>query len=315
MKKKYLSILAAGTAALMLLSGCKDKHTHVTADIWEADLNNHWKACTECDGKTDENKHTFDDFYTCTVCGAQIVEWDDSTSLDIFNESGDPLKSAEYDANGNLVTETLYSYDYDGDGNLTHDVTTVDGVITDERYYTVVGGESITSQYIYYMDDGSKSVSDYDENENNVHSVYYNADGSEEWHDDSEFALSADGEWYQRKYTITYASGAKSVSEYNEKGDPISSVDYDVNGNVIFAYSWEYTYDENGNMETVKEYCDGMLTSDKIYKTLVTEEYTVTYPETVTEYGEDGGKTVTVYDENDNVISQESYDSNGSLIS
>lgn len=75
--------------------------------------------------------------------------------------------------------------------------------------------------------------------------------------------------------------------------------DYDEYGNVIRLVS----YDAKGNHQTMKYYSDDVLMEETIYNTVVTEEGSVTYPEIVTEYHEDGTQTVTTYDENGEVIS------------
>lgn len=315
MKKRFLAVSMACITAFTLLSGCSEKHIHQSSELWKTDLNNHWKFCADCGQKTEESEHTLDDSNTCTTCGAEIIEWDSSTSLYQFNESGDPLKTAEYDADGFVLTETIYTYEYDADGNLTHSVTTTDGVITEDNTYCTVDGETVPSQCIIYLDDGSKGISEYDAHGNAIHLLYYDANGNLYSQAEYEYALSADGQWYEVKCTDTEEDNSKIVSEYSENGDQTSAVRYDADGNLVYSYAWQYTYDENGNWNTLQYYCNGVLTSDTIYATAATEDGSMTYPETVTEYEEDGKKTVTVYDENENILHQIHYDTNGSVIS
>lgn len=315
MQKKYRSILVPCITALMLLSGCTGGHTHQTSNLWETNLNQHWKICTDCGQPTDEAAHTLDDSDTCTVCGTQIVDWGDSKSLYLFNESGDPLKVADYDADGTVITEMICQYEYDADGNLTHAVTTTDGVVTEESTYTTADGESVICQLISYWEDGSKSVSDYDVDGNVIRSVSYDSADKVWLQEDYEYALASDSQWYETKYIAVYEDGSKTVSEFSEDGDQTSAVHYDADGNCMYAHSWERTYDENGNWQTMKYYLNGVLTSDTIYATAATEAGSVTYPQTVTDYEEDGSKTVTIYDENDNIICQTRYDANGNIVS
>lgn len=314
MHKKYQYVLLSCALAAALLSGCAGGHTHEASDTWEVDCDRHWRPCTECGKAMEESAHTLDDAYTCTVCGAQIIELDEGKSLSLFNENGDPLKLADYDADGNLITETVYTYEYDADGVLIRSTATTDGVLTEESTYTAENGESVLKQNVSYTDDGSKTVNDYDENGNCVHMVCYEKDGSVSFESTSEYALTADGEWYESKCTETQADGSKTVSTFAENHDQLSATFYEADGSVLYKYTWERTYDENGNWKTMKHYSDGVLITDTVFATVTTEDGSVTYPQTVTEYAEDGSRTVTVYDENENVLSETHYDANGNKV-
>lgn len=315
--KKYSVIFLAFAAVTAMLSGCAERqiHQHQFSDTWGVDFNKHWKSCVECGETSEESTHTPDDSNICTVCGAELLEWDDYNSLWYFNENGDPLKMADYDKNGNVITESVYEYKYDADGNLIYSVETTDGVITGENSYTVVDGESVASQYIGYMDDGSKFVNEYDEYGNTVRIVTYDSDGNEDTTEDREYALSADEQWYESKCVSIESDGSKVISEYSEMGDQTGVTRYDADGNFVFSYLWEYTYDDDGNWQNIKEYLNDALHLDTVYATVTTEDGSMTYPETVTKYNEEGGKTVTVYDAENNIISETHYDANGNVIS
>lgn len=298
-----------------MLAGCAGGHTHQTSDLWDADLTDHWKSCSDCSQATEKGAHTPDESDICTVCGAQIVDWGESKSLYQFTENGDPLKLADYDQEGTLLSETVYQYEYDEAGNMTHSVCTSDGIVTVENIYTVTDGESVLSQSVSYMEDGSQFTSSYDAYGNSIQLLYLNADGGVEEQVDSQYALSAEGEWYEAVSVTTEADGSKYICEFFENGDQTSIANYDAEGNLLNTCTWEYTYDEDGNWQTKKEYHNGILTIDMVYATVTTEDGSTTYPQTVTEYQEDGQKSVTVYDENDNVISQTYYNADGSVIS
>lgn len=314
MQKKYLAILMACIAALALLSGCAG-HTHQpSSDTWEADFDQHWQVCADCGQRMNEGKHSLDDSDTCTVCGAQPVDWGDSKSVYQFNKNGDPLKMVDYDADGNIITESIYTYEYDADGNLTRSTATTDGVLTEESLYTLVDGESVISQLISYLEDGSKVINDYDAYENSIRMSSYDADGKLTMQSDFEYAQTADGQWYEAKCSTTEADGTKSVSEYNEDHDQISLLRYATDGSLTDSYVWDYSYDADGNWQSMKYYCNDTLCAETIYATATTESGSTTYPETVTEYHEDGSKTVTVYSENDEILSQTHYDANGNVI-
>lgn len=312
MKKKHRSLLAA-CAAAALLAGCAGGHTHQMSDTWKADLTDHWKVCSDCGQAAEKGAHTLDDFYTCTVCGAQVIDWGDSQSLWLFAENGDPLQQTDYDPEGNVLSATIYEYEYDEQGNMTHSVCTVDGAVNEECTYTLIDGENVLTQYIAYMDDGSKSVGDYDAYGNVTHSVYYDAQGNVESYEDSEYALDEEGAWYKTSTTAVEADGSKYVAEYSPY-DQTGIAYYDADGSLLNAYVWAYTYDEEGNWQTKQEYYNGFLTVDIVFATVKTEDGSTTYPQTVTEYDEDGTSCVTVYDENDEVISQTHYGADGAIL-
>lgn len=315
MQKNVCALFVATTAAAALLAGCTGSHTHQTSDAWDADPAGHWKNCTECGKALEKGAHALGDSDFCAECGAQIVDWGDSKSVYQFNESGDPLRLADYDGSGKLITETVYEYEYAADGTLLRSSEIVDGVLTMESAYTLVDGVPATSECTAYLEDGSKSFSGYDEYGNPVKTIFYNADGSVELQTESEYALNADGEWYEVICTTTEADGSKYVMEFSEMGDQTGSTRYDAEGNFLWRESWVYTYDENDNWETMQYYYNDVLTKETVYATVTDEDGSMTYPETVTEYGESGAKTVTVYDENDQILRQTQYDAAGKVIS
>lgn len=315
MKKHYRSLLVGCTVMAALLSGCAGGHTHQTSGAWQVDCSDHWHVCSDCGKKLEKGAHTLDGADLCTVCGAQVVDWGESKSVYQFTENGNLLKMADYDADGKVMTQTLYEYEYDADGNLLHASTVTDGVLMDESTYTMVDGENVVREYISYLEDGSKSVSYYDENGNTVQSVFYDAEGNVDLKIDSEYVLSADGEWYESVCITTEADGSRYVSEFSENGDQTSSARYDAGGNLVYRDTWVYTYNEDGNWQSMQYYYNDVLTSETVYATVSDEDGFMTYPETVTEYEESGAKTVTVYDENDQIVSQTRYDADGKVSS
>ena len=123
-----------------------------------------------------------------------------------------------------------------------------------------------------------------------------------------------DGEWYESEATESHSDGKKIEAKYNEYGDTTSRVIYDADGNVTSSETWEYTYDDNGFITTKKEYVDGMLNTQTVYKIVVEDDGILGYPETVTTYNEDGSKTVCVYDEYNELVSETKYDASGNVV-
>lgn len=208
------------------------------------------------------------------------------------------MKMADYDQDGNVVTETVCTCEHDSDGLLTRSTTTTDGVLVEECTYTAVDGESVIVRSISYMDDGTQFTNDYDAYGNVIRLVSYDAEGNVNFQSASEYALSADGAWYAAKCTSTEADGTVSVGIFSENGDQTG---------------WTL-YDADGHWQIMKSYCNDVLTEEAIYQTVVSDDFSTTFPETVTGYNEDGSKTVTVYDADDNIVTQTECDANGGVI-
>lgn len=322
MQKSYRLVLAACAVTATLLSGCAIGHTHQASGEWQMDLNNHWQACTECGKKVEKGAHAIDESEICTVCGAVLMDFGDYKSLRQYNEHDDPVKTVDYDAKGKVLTEKVFNYEYDEDGNLLHASEMSDGVLMNESEYTVVDGQSMLYSYIDYVEDGSKSVSFYDENENAVECISYNADGNEETRTYSEYKQDAAGCWYEATTTIPEPDGNTYVVERNEYGDEVGMARYDANNNLIFnsvshESHWDvytYTYDADGNCETMDYYCNDVRVRFTEYATKMSEEGPVTYPRSVTEFEEDGTETTTIYDESNQVVKQTRYGVDGAEI-
>ncbi len=101
----------------------------------------------------------------------------------------------------------------------------------------------------------------------------------------------------------------KELSIYNDKGDCIRTITYDVNGNVIAEQNCEFVYDENDNLLSEKCYHDGKLYEEKTYALGEDGIYT----SKMTSYEEDGTRYVHEYDTCGDLILWEVYDANGTL--
>jgi len=311
--KKLFAIMLACAMLITCMSACSS-HSHTESENWMADAAGHWKTCEGCEEKLQAGDHALNDESRCTVCSADVMAWDDSVSVYTYDEHDNLLQMADYDAEGTLLSEIMYEYEYDSNGNMLKSRETVDGFLTGESEYTVSDGESIITKYTQYNEDGSKFVNEYDSNGNDVALIDYDADGNVNMQTISQYAQTAEGEWYETTRTENYADGTKIEAEYNEQGDNIAWVSYDADGNVESSETWDYTYDDNGNWATMKAYMGGVLFEETVYKTVTAEDSSYTYPETVTTYNEDGSKTVCVYNENDELVSETTYDADGNMV-
>ena len=312
MKHKYILFLLA--CILAVFTGCTPKHVHTPCDIWQVDATSHRMVCTDCNEILEEAAHTPDEDGICAVCTCQIQDFGDFISLYYHDAHENPLKIAEYSATGEVYTETVYQYQYDENGNVLHSKVTVDGVLTEENEYMVVDEESLLRKLTSYMEDGSKFSNEYDEHGNVIRLITYDTEGNNIHQADSEYTQLVDGAWYESKCTYSEIDGSKTVGEYDAQGNSTSITAYDAQGNLESTQTWEYVYTDGDRKVSEKHYIDGQLVEELLYKTVETEDYSVNFPETVTQYNDDGSKTVTVYDENDEIVSQTNYDSEGNVI-
>ena len=307
MKRLFSFALAVAVAAS--LTACAEKHTHSPTEGWELNAKEHWQAC-ECGEAMNTAAHTLDENSRCDVCGAEIWDFGDSVDVNTYNEYGDMLRMTSYDAEGNITTDLWYEYEYDADGNKLLEKYYGDGVLMDETAYEA----GVPVSYTAYYEDGTKTVTEYDENGNTPHSVYYDADGSvasETW---SEYDFTADGVSYESKNTMIDFDGTKYIGEYNEQGDMTAWLCYDAGGSLVTEERYEFEYDAEGRKQVKRSYVGGMLTEELIYTLVTYEDGWMNYPGTVIEYETDGSKTVTEYDENDEIISVTTYDAAGNEI-
>lgn len=311
--KKLVSFIVVCAMTVAFASACSF-HSHTKTDEWTCDAKNHWQICDECGEKVNVGKHTLNDELMCTVCNSMVADFGDSFTVYTYDEHDNIVRTAEYDAENNLISENVNEHEYDSNGNLTHTKEYIEGELYSETEYTVGGGESSISKYTQYSDDGTKFVNEYDENGNVIKLIDYDADGSVNSTSESVYAQDSNGEWYEKSCTEMYKAGFKIESEYNEYGHNISRIIYNADGEITANDSWEYTYDGDGYFVTIKEYSFGKLVEESFYKMVTDGDETTNYPERVVSYNKDGGKTVFVYDKDGNTVSETRYDASGKEI-
>lgn len=161
------------------------------------------------------------------------------------------IEENEYDAEGNLITETRTAYYDDGRyhiGVRNGDWKTLSGItyypsgsVSETQEYTA---EGVMKKWTCYYENGQiKDLTEYNAAGERRKSTEYYESG----------ALKAVDEYsdtgVRSKFTNYYESGqVESVDEYNDLGDIIKSIDYDENGNVRYSFEYRYEYDANGNM-------------------------------------------------------------------
>lgn len=166
--------------------------------------------------------------YTADADGNQIpvkqsAWYDDGTSaVNEYDQHGNCVRSASYEADGSLSAETLMEYALDEDGWYYECKNTV-------RF---ADGETFCSEYNQYGDE--------------IRSVNTHADGTV---------------WLDRTYEFEYADGVKQHKQafengklvvetfYDEDGCDLRDIEYLEDGSSIV-----YTYDENG--DTIENHYD-----------------------------------------------------------
>lgn len=255
-----------------------------------------------------------------------------------YDDNGELLKIHEYE-NGRLVETREYAYYADGSGDTYFNKLIM--YYEDSSYRIVVYNTrgSIDSD-THYFADSTKFETLYDGNGNTLSETYYDAEGNisekytyeytlddkgnvmleKEYRDgklysQTEYSYKTDDpeDVYASQRTYYYDDLSKEVVKYDENGATVSEVVYDAQGNVEFSATYENEYDDEGNFINEKKYEDGVLTCWWEYS-YYTNGYSGTYVSKRTEYFEDGDKIVTVYSEDDEIISETHYDKDGNVI-
>ena len=111
-----------------------------------------------------------------------------------------------------------------------------------------------------------------------------------------------------------YEDGSWQYTEYDEYASIARWISYDADGTALFDYSYSYTYAEDGTVMGEKVYENGALITETVYAIYNESDGFYTYPAKETVYFSDGSYTVTEYNENYQVLSEQYYDAAGSLV-
>ncbi len=317
--RKITVFLAAMLAVLLMISGCKQnqpedtKPTHApqTQLQWDRDAKEHWRPGADGE-KLDAAAHTLEED-VCTVCGSGIVDFGESVYVYNYNEHEDQIRNSAYE-NGVLVTDWVTEYEYDDAGNYVSVKYYENGTLYQVDGYTVnADGENVIFKCTNYFE-GSYTTTEYDEHGNASIDYCYDADGvqTEEIH--YEYELDENGDYYI--FRSTYAdlqNNTTTVECFNVQGDVISNVFYQGEEQVEASY-YEYRYDEEGRTIYVGTSDDKMLLEEVFYGVFEETDGWYTYMQKYVIYKEDGTKTVTEFNENEEPINKTVYDAEGNVI-
>ncbi|MBQ3507365.1 MAG: hypothetical protein IJA91_02340 [Clostridia bacterium] len=174
---------------------------------------------------------------------------------------------------------------------------------------------SICNSMIYEYDDGTSDVNTYDEHGDPIRYTLYNADGSVSYETFTEYAVDADGNRYEVKTTdYDHTNGMIYTVAYNEYGDPTGRTVSDMEGNVEQVDCWEREYNAEGDPIWEKSYTNDVLVQEITgYKTVVLDDVSMRFPETVIDYYDDGTKLVSVNGDNGEVAKETYYKADGTV--
>ena len=268
--KKIFGVILASVMTCSMFTACGGGNE--TSNDWEIDKDKHWHV-SESGEKTDVAEHSLEDDF-CSVCGAEIVDFDGEVWVQKHNDRGDEILSIIYNADGNITEHRKTEYTYDEDGNWTFCKEYDNNKLFREVTYKTVSTEDESSTYpekvTTYNEDGTKLFEEYDDNQDVIRETLYAADGTVEY-----------------DYTIT--------TEYNEDSY-ISSLKKYADDKLILEI--QYDYDADGIQTNERTYVEGKLAQEDFYTNL--EGYVYLSKSVV--YNEDGTQTVTEYDEFGDVI-------------
>ena len=256
-----------------------------------------------------------------------------------YTEQGDFLGNYYYDADGTLTG--AYVYEYAPDGSWMNEVAYEGERKMYQTEYRIKDGCQEIVRYTGYEEDGSISLTEYDEmgNESLVASYgpngetlsllryesVYDADGNrtlcrtyenDRLAEEVEYWFGTDedgGSWSMSGKTTTYhEDGTKTVSDGDADVTWSSETTYAADGTVLEEIRYEYLRDENGEDIGSKGYRNGKLFKE--VNAMKDADGNTTSIEMI-DYEEDGTKTVREYDDVFELIREVVCAADGSIIS
>ena len=148
-----------------------------------------------------------------------------------YNEFEEAVLTCFYDENGEETNHIVYEYQTDADGNI---------------YMSKYTEHDYANGYIY--------LEEYNDHGEPVSYCLRDTEGNDLYCEIYEYAVDENGDCYESKVTTyDYESEVIYIGEYNAFGDQICNKIFDLDENLILEFSWEYTYNDDGEKETVKD--------------------------------------------------------------
>ena len=254
--------------------------------------------------------------YTVNEAGdwlpVSYTAWNDdgTTSVNQYDEHGNCVYAAVYEANGALIHETISEYAPIEDewfGLWFYECKTTSRFASGETFYDEHNeyGDPVCSRNTY-ADGTVWSDTTYE---------YEYQDGTKVWSRQYSFGVLTLEEHFDDdgnlvKETEYLESGSTVVSLYNENGDLTATTSYAADGSVITSTTVEYLYDVDLNLLETHLYTDGQPATSIIY--LYDEDMNSTGREE--KFPWEGGTIVDAYNTDGNLISTTVYDADGNVI-
>lgn len=313
-------------------------HVHAPTADWVCDFDNHWRVC-ECGEVLEKSAHTLEEV-NCTVCGSELIVWEDGTKqVTAYNDYGDCCQFTYYDTDGSVLTDERMEYVYIADGKYTSMKAYNNGFLYSSYEYDLDSAGAIyMATQTSYFEDGSYQIDTYDENFNTLRTVYY--DAIEKSETDHRYAYSEDGtrmtEQTYQDGTLTYEQellwnneyecfwdtiAERSYGEdgslaytYDDSGNPLSEIHYKPDGSLDVEYAYENTYDLSGDLIQIRTFTNGRLTQETEYINGTDPDgSTWSRSGKTTYYHEDGSKLVYDSDIESTWSTEITYDANGNV--
>ena len=327
MKKNVLLLCLLLTVSV----ACAQEHVHAPSGLIDLDLNERWEVC-ECGERLNITEHVWatDDWgdKICMTCGAQQYLWEDGMlELCGVDEYGSSVRQLSWSAEGELLTDSASRYEYDAEGHVLYAWYYEKGELFAESQFALdADGYEYEIRAVEYYDDGSMSVSEYNEQGDQTLAAFYfdgvlestlsfdytyDAEGNitrmrtfseDALLEEADYVLvTVDGETinYPAKLTAWFEDDTHIVYMNALNGDTLSESRYDAAGNLVMTLTFTTDYDTDGNLLRITTMQDGVLSA--------VEEYAMdangwNYLAVETLYASDGTSTVTRYDENGDII-------------
>ena len=269
----------------------------------------------------------------------EVTYWEDGTrDASEYDENGNTLCYTSYNADDSVNYRYEYEYSPEADWMLEKTYEG-DRLIGEQEFLMDEEGNQNTIRYIYYYEDGTSSLTEYDEYGNETLEAVYGADGTlessqryeNEYDADGNqtlrrtyegdrlaeemeflFGSDEDGSWSMSgKTTVYHEDGTRTVSDSDLEATWATEITYAADGSVIEELRYEYLRDESGEAIGSKGYKNGRL---------FVETQAITSPDGVPgmlwiDYAEDGTKTVAEYDDTFELVKETVYDAAGNVIS
>lgn len=219
----------------------------------------------------------------CAECGEQLNKGPHTLQAGFCTQCNAEIFQSNFD-------NTTCVYLYDEYGNMTLN-----------QVYDENGTLLITYTWEYTYDDAGNMLT------------------STEYEDDflsmqTKYELDSDGFPYAAMETFFYHDGTKDTTHYDQWGNVTRYVEFGADGLYTLLLSYEYTYDDAGNILYQKDYSDYVLVAETEYKIVETEFGSMPYTVKRIQHYPDGSYLIIRYGDNLEVIEEAYYDADGNPI-